>query len=134
MYIEERIEITKADPKAAGQINGQIIYGHGYGFYQQIIDKKLSYDGAITHQRLHDVASVEDYEHCDTEGGSPVFVYLEDETGSDIRGDEHVAKITIDGVTQYYDEPDCWQLPDDECEYIPSGDKDAAPAEGKKED
>jgi hypothetical protein len=133
MYIEEKIEITKADPKAAGQINGQIIYGHGYSFYQQIIDKKLSYSGAITHQRLDDVALVEDYEHCDTEGGAAVMVYGSDET-EDIPDGSHVAKIVIDGEIRYYGEPDCWQMPDDQCEYVPTGDKDAAPAESEKED
>lgn len=136
MYIEEKIDITKAeeDDHSNAVINGQIIYGHGYSFYQQIIDKKLSYSGAITHQRLMDVASVEDYEHCDTEGGPAVLVYLEGESGSDIGDGEHVAKITIDGVTQYYVEPGCWQIPDDECEYVPTGDRDAAPAKGEKED
>ena len=134
MYIEERIEITKADRKTVGQVNGQIIYGHGYSFWQQIIDKKLSYGGKITHQRLGDVALVEDYEHCDTEGGPAVLVYLEDEDGSDIGDGEHVAMITIDGKTRYYDEPGCWQVPNDQCDYIPTGDRDAAPARDKKED
>ena len=133
MYIEEKIEITKAKPGTAGQINGQVIYGHGYSFYQQIIDKKLSYSKAITHQRLDDVALVEDYEHCDTEGGSAVMVYKGNET-EDIPDGSHVAKIAIDGETRYYCEPDCWQMPDDQCEYVPTGDKDAAPAEGGKED
>ena len=135
MYIEEKIEITKADKNdhSNAVINGQIIYGHGHSFYQQIIDKKLSYDGTITHQRLMDVASVEDYEHCDTEGGPAVLVYGADELG-DIPDSNHVAQITIDGVTRYYDEPGCWQISDYQCEYVPTGDKNAAPAKGEKED
>jgi hypothetical protein len=133
MYIEEKIEITKAESGTVGQVNGQVIYGHGYSFYQTIIDKKLSYSGAITHQRLDDVALVEDYEHCDTEGGPAIFVYGDDEVDG-IPDEIHVAKITIDGITQYYDEPGCWQISDDQCEYVPTGDRDAAPAEGEKED
>jgi hypothetical protein len=66
MYIEERIEITKADRKTVGQVNGQIIYGHGYSFWQQIIDKKLSYGGKITHQRLGDVVETRSEYCCHT--------------------------------------------------------------------
>ena len=61
MYIEEKIEITKAEKgdRSNAVVNDQVIYGHGYSFYQQIIDKKLSYSGPITHQRLDDVALLE---------------------------------------------------------------------------
>ena len=135
MYIEEKIEITKAEKgdRSNAVVNGQVIYGHGYSFYQTIIDKKLSYSGPITHQRLDDVALVEDYEHCDTEGGSAVMAYGADEI-ADIPDGAHIAKITIDGTVRYYTEPDCWQIGDSQCEYVPTGEKDAAPAEGEKED
>lgn len=135
MYIDEKITIaTKGDEQKIS------FKAHGVPFYLNTIQKELIHHGPITHQRLNDVADTLDYiaTHSSEGDGQAILTYAQEAMtengGIDIGDGEHVAEITIDGCTQYYNEPSGWWGKEDLKHYVPTGDRDAAPAEGEKED
>jgi hypothetical protein len=134
MYIDEKITIV-----TKGNEQKITFKTHGVPFYLNTIQKELIHHGLITHQRINDVADTLDVIANSAEGGGQaILTYAQEEMtelkGIDIGDGEHIAEITIDECTQYYDEPSGWWGKEDLKHYVPTGDKNAAPAKDKKED